>query len=111
MQIVQKSENLTRKQIYDMTSSPAVQRMSNAVGQVLPVKGYVLYEEANKDGEVTRLLSVLTENSEAYATNSSTFIRDFMDCVNIAGEELNSIEVMQGTSKAGRPFIMCRWYD
>ena len=109
--IHRKSENLTKKQLYDMMSSPAVQRMSNAVGQILPVKGYVLYEDADKDGEVHRLLSVLTENDEAYATNSATFIRSFEDCVNIAGDELNSIEIMQGTSKAGRPFIMCRWHD
>lgn len=111
MQIIQKSENLTKKQLYDMTTSPAVQKMSNAIGQILPVEGYALYEDVNKDGEVQSLLSILTENGDAYATNSSTFISDFMTCVNIAGEELHSIEVMQGKSKAGRPFIMCRWHD
>lgn len=111
MNIVQKSENLTRKQIYDMINSPTVQKMTNAKGQVLPVLGYVLYEDVNKDGEVQSLLSILTENDEAYATNSKTFIGDFMTCVNIAAEELHSIEVLEGTSKAGRPFIMCRWHD
>ena len=111
MRIVQKTENLTRKQIYDMTTSPAVQKMTNAIGQILPVVGYVLYEDENKEGEIQNLLSILTENEEAYATNSHTFIDDFLTCVNIAGDELHSIEVMQGKSKAGRPFIMCRWHD
>jgi hypothetical protein len=56
------------------------------------------------------ILSIVTPENEVFATNSPTFKEDFLkmqemfaDC----GEEVHSVKVISGTSKAGREFITC----
>ena len=95
---------------YLLTMSPETQKMKDAVDSRLEIKAWCLYEDTNKDGELQEILAVLTPENETFATNSQTFIRDFLrmvDLFNESGETVDAIKVVTGTSKAGRQFITC----
>lgn len=111
MQIINSSKNLTTVDIYRLTKSPNTQKMSDCVGQRVEVKAWAIYEDADKKtGEVKTILAISTPEGETFGTNSATFINDFMDMWQLfesAGETVNAIDVVGGTSKAGRNFITC----
>lgn len=110
MRIVEASKELTTKELYNMTMSPKMGKMKDVVGQELEIEAWVKYEDADKNGEVKEILSIQTKDGDTVATNSPTFISDFSRMVSLfkqSGEELKAVEVMEGTSKAGRKFITC----
>lgn len=111
MQIINSSDNLSTLEIYRMTKSPETRKMSAAKGQRLAVDKWVVYEDVNKkDGEPVLLLALKTNDGKTYATNSATFINDFVDMWELfdnAGETVPAIEVVSSMSKAGREFITC----
>lgn len=111
MQIINTSGNLSTLDIYRMTKSPETQKMSAAKGQRLEVAKWVVYEDVNKkDDEPVLLLALVTNGGETYATNSATFINDFVDMWELfadASETIPAIKVVSNTSKAGREFITC----
>lgn len=107
-------ENLNAKEVYDMIKSPAIQKLSDAVGQVMGVTAYVLREEANSNGEIQKVLNIRDERGVVYGTSSKPFIREFENvCDIVKGDmsQLNHIEVISGKSKAGRTFITMVWVD
>jgi len=58
----------------------------------------------------------MTPESEVFATNSATFQHDFeqiCDMITDAGEDgtVFAVEVITGTSKAGRQFFTCSYED
>lgn len=103
------------KERYALTKSPKIQRMSNMVGSVISVEAYAMYTDEDKEGKPRQILSIMDQDGDVYATNSVSFIREFMDIVDIAEEckefdltdALSSIEIVSGTSKAGRTYITC----
>lgn len=103
-------ENLSNKQLYDLTLSPKIQKMSENEGCVLLLKAYCKYEDEDSDGKTRELLSVLTTDGESLATNSKTFMDDFDRMVEMFGPDgVTAIEIISGTSKAGRKFITCAY--
>ena len=82
MNIVKTNKELDKKDIYKMTLSPAIKRMRDCVGSVIPVINYCIYTDKKSDG-------------------------DEMTIVDIMGDESFDIEVISGTSKNGREFITC----
>lgn len=113
MKIIKASANLTPKEIYNLTSSPAVRRMRDVVGSVIEIDKYAFYEDVNKkSGEVVEILAIQTPEEEIFATNSPTFKDDFASMIELfegMGEEVHAISVISGTSKAGREFISCSY--
>lgn len=105
MQILKSSENLSKKDIYDLTRSPKIHKMSDAVGSVLPVKAFAVYLDDKADGSAVQILSIQTEDGTVYATNSATASGEFDAILDIMGEDAFSVEVVKGTSKAGREYI------
>ena len=108
-------ENMNIKERYALTKSPKIQRMSDVVGSVIAVKAYALYTDEDKDGNPRDILSLMDQDGDVYATNSVSFIREFADIVSMCEqcdgldltEALSSIEIMSGTSKAGRTYLTC----
>ena len=107
-------EKLTVKERYDLTLSQAAQKLSNQKGQAIDFDIWCTYETPdNKTGEVRTILSLRTPEGEIYATNSDTFIREFLKIADMIedaradGEkaDFKSVIIMSGTSKAGREFI------
>lgn len=109
-----KNENITVKEKYLMSMNPEIRRLKDAEGTVVPVKNWMLYSVLDKDGNDQTLLSVLSEDNVAYATNSRTFIETFTqlcDMFTESGEEITAIKVLGGQSKAGRHFITCAYAE
>lgn len=110
MRIIESSVELTAAQRYHLTKSPAVQKMKNCVGKTLNMEQWCMYIDSDKEGKEQRILSILTTDGEVYATNSPTFIDSFEEMQEIftdAGEQVHAVNVISGTSKAGREYITC----
>lgn len=109
-----KNENLTVKEKYLMSMNPEIRRMRDAEGMIIPVKNWMLYSDLDKDGNEQTLLSILSEDNVAYATNSKTFMDSFSDLCDMFtdnGEEITAVKVIGGQSKAGRHFITCAYVE
>lgn len=103
-------ETMSKKQQYNLTLSPKTQKMKDAKGGVLDVSAWCVYEDTDNDGEARRVLAIETPEGETYATNSATFQTDFAAMVALFGPGgVDRIEVISGTSKAGREYITCAY--
>lgn len=113
MNILNKSrENFTVKELYDLTKSPEIMKMSTIAPAEteLEIVDYIIYEDINAKGETQTIVCVKTADGELYATNSPTFTREFKDVVDMCesvGEQLHKIKPIEGTSKNGRKYITC----
>lgn len=102
-------ETMDAKEKYDLLRSPKMDKISNAKGQVLEVASYVLRADLDKDGNAVEVLSIKTTDGDLYATNSSTFIREFeaiLECT----EPVFCIDVIDGVSKSNRHYTTCAWH-
>lgn len=115
MEIITKSSNeLTMKQMYDLTKSPEIQKLSDNEGALVQVDAWALYKDTDKDGNTREILSILDSEVGAIATNSVTFIRDFMEITEMCLDcdaEVHHIKISSGMSKAGRKFYTCVYVD
>lgn len=115
MEIITKSSNeLTMKQMYDLTKSPEIQKLSDNDGALVQVDAWALYKSTDKDGNTREILSILDSEVGAVATNSVTFIRDFMEITEMCadcGVEVHHVKISSGMSKAGRKFYTCVYVD
>ena len=115
MEIIKKSsDELTMKQMYDLTKSPEIQKVSDNDGALVQVDAWALYKDTDKDGNTREILSILDNEVGAVATNSPTFIRDFMEIIEMCtdcGVEVQHVKISSGTSKAGRKFYTCMYAD
>lgn len=98
-------ETMSKKEVYDMTRSPAIKKMSDAVGDQIEVSALYLREEVNTDGEIHEVCSIMDNNGNVYATNSKTFINSLQQITDIGFPKI--IEVVNGTSRNGRKYIDC----
>lgn len=120
MKILEKSEDFTAKQVYEMTQDKNVISVKDVpTGTIIHATGYVVFEDTDTDGNATEILSVrgLDKNGEpvVWACQSKTFKRSFKEIVDInadAGSKISDgidIQKLDGESKAGRPYVDCRW--
>ena len=102
---------LSNKQLYALTMSPKTQKMSDAKGSKIEVAAVCIYEDVDKkSGELREVMTILSPEGEIFATNSSTFMDDFNRMCDLFGDDgVTAIEVISGTSKAGREFITCAY--
>ena len=115
MEIIKSSANLTTVQIYRLTRSPKTQKVSECVGQRLEIEAWCVYQDVDKKtGEMKEVLTLVTPEGEVFGTNSPTFIESFLDMWEMfeqAGETVHAVNVLTGTSKAGREFVICDYAD
>lgn len=120
MKILTTSREFTAKEIYNMTQDNAVLSVKNVpTNSILHVNGYVTFEDVDKDGDATEILSMIGTNVdgeiEVWACQSATFKRSFMDIVEIltqSGGNLEDgidIQKLDGESNSGRAYVYCRW--
>jgi hypothetical protein len=100
-----------KKTIYNLTMSPKVKQMRTIKGCRLEINAWVIYEDEDaKTGEVKQILAIQDPEGEVYGTNSATFTEDFLRMVDIFGPDgIDALEIISGTSKAGREFITCAY--
>lgn len=115
MNILYKLNVMNRKDLYDLTKSPIIKRLSSIEGETREISCAVIYEDQNHDGEIRKILSFrCKESGEIFATNSPTFIRDFEDARDMLkefNEEIHRVRVEGGTSRNGRHFLSCVYVD
>lgn len=115
MNILYKLNVANHKDLYDLTKSPAIKKMSSIEGETRSIDCAVIYEDMKHDGEIQKILSIrCKESGEIFATNSPTFIQDFEDARDMMkefNEEIHTIRVEGGTSRNGRHFISCVYVD
>lgn len=113
MEIVKATENLDAKMRYRLAKDPTTEKMSKHKNEVVSFDAYMVREEVNSDAEIVKVLSMhVVPDDIIIATNSKTFIREFLDmlsCFEEVGEKVDCIEILTGISKAGREYISCRY--
>lgn len=114
MEIIKMSKNVEGADLYHLTTSPEIEKMTSVKGQTLALDKWALFSDLDrKTGEVRRILSIKS-GDKMYATNSATFIESFetmMECFRTMGLDVHHIRVSTGTSKGGREFINCVYAD
>lgn len=113
MNVIKASTDLSKSEIYKMTHDPKVKKIKEAGGEVLTLKGFIHYTDVNSNGDEVELLSINTEEG-VYATNSKTFIAQFLDLMDYSEKEdmpVHRFEVLEDKSKAGRTFYQCSYVD
>ena len=111
MNIIEKSGALTMAEMYRLTKSPDIAKLSQVKGQVLDIEKFIVHEDVISDGEIVTVAAFETEQGEVYATNSKTFTRDFLDIITMckeAGAPMpKQVKVLPKTGKSGREYIQC----
>ena len=62
---------------YDMFESPYRKPVKDNSEKVATINKYAIYEEYDNNGNVMRLLTMLTVDTEVFVTSSPAFIRTF----------------------------------
>ena len=112
MKIIRTNLDTTdKKAVYRMIKREAVNMQTLEKGSSIPVDLYCVYEEDKldpKSGEtVTSTVCSLISGKTKYATISQTFIREFMDILDVMGNDSFSIIITGGTSRGGRKYVSC----
>ena len=111
MNIIAKSGNLTMAEMYRLTKSPDVAKLSTMKNQELEIARFIVHEDVTTTGEPITVAAFETEQGEVFATNSRTFTRDFLDILTMckeAGEPVpHRIKVLPKTGMSGREYIQC----
>lgn len=111
MNIIAKSGNLSMAEMYRLTKSPDVAKLSTIKNQELEIERFIVHEDVSTTGEKITVAAFESEQGEVFATNSPTFTRDFLDILTMceeAGEPApHKIKVLPKTGKSGREYIQC----
>lgn len=108
MEIINKSRELTKEETYFLTKARDIQKMQTCVDQQLDIDCWIIYQDTNSDGEIHDIFSLRTPEGETFATNSPSFIKAFLDILDcFSREDVHTIKVQNGTSKAGRKYLYC----
>lgn len=109
MQIIASVNVSNATQMYTLTKSPERRKMTEVKNSIIEMESWVVYTGLDKNGSEIELMSIATKDG-VFCTNSQTFIREFMDAYtmfNDMGEHFDKIKVIEGKSKANRPYLTC----
>lgn len=111
MNILNMSGTLDVAQLYKLSKSPEIAKLSTVKGEEIEIANFLVYEDENADGDVTTVASFETVQGKLYATNSKTFVRDFRDilsmCVEAGAPMPTRIKVLPKVGKSGREYLQC----
>ena len=106
-------ENLAenKKAIYLLTKTPGVNVKDFRMDESVEVNTFALYTEVKtgKDGGESEqeVLSIILADGTKLASISPTFIRSFMEIVELMDGDPFAIICRKSTSKGGREFVTC----
>lgn len=99
----------SKKEIYNLTRSAKIKKMSEVLeSEALEVVDYCYYVDSKVvDGETkeVEVVSLSTQDGNYYATNSPSFIREFLEIEKIFEGEIPALSVIHGRSNSGKNFI------
>lgn len=107
-------DTANKKEVYRLTKGDSVKVQDLQKGDSLPVDKYAVYNETKvrnrQDGtteEYTQQVLSFVSGKMKVGTISATFIKSFLEIVDIMGDEPFSIIVSGGKSRNGRDFVNC----
>lgn len=105
MNIVYQSREMKPAERYEMTAGSGIRKLSDVEGR-LEIDALMIFEREQGDGEIRKILSILTPDKEIFATNSATFIQDVENIIAcFDGKIPDALNVVKRTSKKGRTFM------
>lgn len=105
MKVIEQGGDYTKKEIYELTKSPKIENLKDHAGDVIKVEKYLIYEDVNgRDKTATITLISIHGDGRTLVSNSATVIESFHEILDIMDGEPFSVEILEGTSKAGRTF-------
>lgn len=108
-EIIEKSRDLTKVEIYKLTSSNSTQSIKNFENQIIEVDYWAKFTDTDDaTGTVTEILSIATKDGEYIATNSIVVIRSFDEMAEVFGNEIPPIQIITGKSKNNRTYYNIR---
>lgn len=103
-----------KKAVYRMTKGDSLKVQDLDKGASFPVDSYAVYNEIKtrnkQDGtqeEYTQQVLTIVSGNMKMGTISSTFIKSFLEIVDIMGNDPFSIIITGGKSKNGRDYVNC----
>lgn len=99
-------QELNKKEMYKLCLSDTTTSIKTLEdGTQLTVTNYCEYEDVDSKGNTQHLLSLKTD-SGYFATNSETFIRNFLKIADLFEDE-GSIDIVKvsGVTKSDKPFV------
>ena len=103
-----------KKQVYRMTKGDSLKIEGLEKGLSLPVDKFALYTETKdrkkQDGTIEQYeqtVLTFTSGPHKFGTISATFIKSFLEVVDIMGEDKFAIIITGGESKSGRNYVNC----
>lgn len=103
-----------KKQVYRMTKGDSLKIDGLEKGISLPVDKFALYveekERAKQDGSTElykQNVLTFTSGNQKFGTISATFIKSFMEIVEIMDGEQFAIIITGGQSRNGRNYVNC----
>lgn len=103
-----------KKAVYRMTKGDSLKIEGLEKGISIPIEKYALYvedkERSKQDGSkemYQQNVLTFTSGQQKFGTISATFIRSFMEIVEIMGEDPFAIIITGGQSRNGRNFVNC----
>ena len=108
-QIIEKSRELTKVEIYRLTSSNSTKSIKNFENQIIEIDYWAKFTDTDDaTGEVTNILSIATKDGEYIATNSAVVIRSFDEMAEVFGAEIPPVQIVTGKSKNNRTYYNIR---
>ena len=103
-----------KKEVYRMTKGDSLKVQDMDKGTSFPVDKYAIYEEEKtrkkQDGtteEYTDTVLTVVSGNMKLGTISATFIRSFLEIVDLMDGDPFSIVITGGKSKNGREYVNC----
>lgn len=103
-----------KKQVYRLTKGDSLKVQDITKGTVLDIDLFGIYTEEKtrkkNDGTLeayTDTVLAFTSNGKKYGTISQTFIKSFIEIVELMDGEPFSIVITGGKSKNGREYVNC----
>lgn len=103
-----------KKQVYHMTKGDSQKIEGLEKGLSLPVDNYALYTEEKdrkkQDGtteQYEQTVLTFTSGPHKFGTISATFIKSFLEIVEIMDGDPFAIVITGGESKSGRKYVNC----
>ena len=109
MEIITKSRELSKAELYKMTMDAGIITMNNIDdGTLIDVDAVVTFIDTKSDGEQVKITSIMDKDGNVTAFQSETFRRSLKNIMEIMDGDDFSIIKESGKTKSGRSFINCR---
>lgn len=104
MTIIKQSREFTKQEIYKLTHNRS-SSIKDCLERSITANDWLFYTDVNSKGLEVNVL-VVSADDGLYSTISPTFINEFLDMTDAFDLPLR-VNVVGGTTKAGREFVSC----